>query len=358
MHGEVVYFYAFDVANEVVAARVGTVLGQRPAPLELRLKHAVPKDVAYRRPLVVAPPLDARLAGEPVRARVHVFDVGVVSVVLRVAFERAGLPELMPFRRPVLEDGRAPDAVARDLCAAAYRDLDGALVRPSPVTEPEAYTVFCLADLGGADDAGRWLAAERARVAGLLTGLPADRLSEAQVAETLRYQWSLEKTDLVVIDWDAALVADLAGPADDVLYVLEVANLQLEEFRMMDQALDRDLDRAYDDLGRRALSLFRSPRPVLRKLRWLRVDLTRLADEVTNITKFVGDWYLARIYLGARERFHLDRWRTSVEQRLGQLDQLYSVVHSEAYERRMLWLEVIIVIFFAIDLLAIFWWRR
>jgi hypothetical protein len=360
MRGEVVYFYAFDVANEIVAGRVGTVLGGRPAPLELRLKHAAPKDVAFHRPLAVTPPpLDARLAGQPVRTRVHVYEVGVVSIAFRAAVECAELAELLPFHEPTLEDGRPLDRVAVALCAAVRRDLGGALVRPSPPTEPEAYTAFCLTDPAQGGDVAGWFAGERARVAGLLSGLPPDRLSEAQVAEALRLRWSLEKDDLVVIDWDAALVVDPAGPAEDVLYVLEVANLQLEEFRMMDRALDRSLDRAYGDLERRgAAALFGSTAGVLRKLRWSRVDLSKLADEVTNITKFVGDWYLARVYLGARERFHLDRWRASVEQRLGQLDELYSVARAEVFERRLLWLEVLMAVFFAIDLVAILWWKR
>jgi hypothetical protein len=106
------------------------------------------------------------------------------------------------------------------------------------------------------------------------------------------------------------------------------------------------------------VTLFGSPAAVLKKLRWIRVDLTKLADEVTNITKFVGDWYLARVYLGSRERFHLDQWRGSVERRLGHLKELYSVARAEVFERRLLWLEVIMVVFFAIDLVAILWWRH
>jgi hypothetical protein len=221
------------------------------------------------------------------------------------------------------------------------------------------YTAFCLSELGDGADAAAWLAGRRRPAAGLLAGLDPDRLSEAQIAETLRLSWSLEFDDLIVIDWDAALVVDLTGPVEDVLYVLEVANLQLEEFRKMDEALDRYLNRAYDDLERRSgVSLFGSPLAVLRKLRWFRVDLTKLADEVTNITKFVGDWYLARVYLGARERFHLDRWRGSVERRLAQLDELYSVARAEVFERRLLWLEILMAVFFAIDLVAILWWRH
>ena len=359
MRGEVLYFYAFDVANEVVAGRIGTVLDQRPAPLGLRLKHAAPKDVAFQRPLSVAPDLDARLSGEAVRAEVHIFDVGVVSVVLRVGFERPTLGDLRPFRDPVVDDGRPLDRIAFDICATAFRDLDGALVSPAPPVEPEAYTVYCLSSLGEGTDAAAWLAQNRREAAGLLTGLDPNRLSDSHVTEATRIQRALERDDLVVIDWDAALVVDQAGPADDVLYVLEVANLQLEEFRTMDRALDRYLNRAYEDLGRRGpVTLFGAPTVVLRKLRWFRVDLAKLVDEVTNITKFVGDWYLARVYLGAGERFHLDHWRGSVERRLGQLDDLYSVARSEVFERRLLWLEVLMAAFFAIDLIAILWWKR
>src|SRR5262249_38366377 len=155
-------------------------------------------------------------------------------------------------------------------------------VRSSRPTEPEGYTAFCLTEIPGVADVGRWLAENRAAVAGLLSETDPGRLSEAQVGEALRLQRSFEKTDLVVIDWDAALVVDLGGYVDDVLYALELANLQLEEFRSMDQTLDRYLDRAYADLERRPISLLGASTAVLRKLRWFRVDLTKLADEVTH----------------------------------------------------------------------------
>jgi hypothetical protein len=183
-------------------------------------------------------------------------------------------------------------------------------------------------------------------------------LSEEQVAEALRIQRSFENTDLVVIDWDAALVVDLSGYVDDVLYALELANLQLEEFRVMDARLDRYLDRAYGDLEKRFIPLFGAANKVLRQLRRFQVDVAKLADEVTHITKFFGDWYLARVYLGARDRFYLEQWRTSVDQRLAQLDKLYSVAHAEVNEKRMLWLEVIIVVFFAIDIVILLLGKR
>jgi hypothetical protein len=143
-----------------------------------------------------------------------------------------------------------------------------------------------------------------------------------------------------------------------MLYVLELANLQLEEFRVMDAGLDRYFNRVYDDLEGTRWQLARLASPTLRALRRFRLDVARLADEVTHITKFFGDWYLARVYLGARERFHLDHWRSSVEERLAELDQLYRVAQAEQYERRMFWLEVIIVVLFVIDVVGLFVLRK
>jgi hypothetical protein len=227
------------------------------------------------------------------------------------------------------------------------------LVQPSEPSEPEAYTVFCLTGLGAAQDVNPWLGENRRAIAELLTEAKPGALSEMQVAEVLRISRTYSRADLVVIDWDAALVVDLNGYVDDALYVLELANLQLEEYRVMDQRLDRHLDRAYDDLKRSRFRLFGTNVKTLSTLRLFRVDVTKLNDEVTHISKFFGDWYLARVYLGAAERFYLNQWRQSVEDRLGQLDQLYSVVNSDINNQRMVWLEVIVVVFFAIDLLLL-----
>ena len=359
MKGEVIYLYAFDVANEISTSRVQEVLSEKPFPFEIQMDRTLPKDMPLYKPLAIEPPpLTTRLHGSPVRLLIRIYDVGVVTVMMRAAIETESLTSLMAFHNPKLENGELPGEVASWLCAQVCEGIKNLMNGPSEFPAPEAYTVFCLTDLDGAKDATLWLGEKRREVAGLLTETAAEKLSEAQVNEVLRIQRSFENTDLAVIDWDAALVVDLNGYVDDVLYALELANLQLEEFRVMDSRLDKYLDRAYEDLERRPLPLFGWANKTLRQLRRFRVDLAKLADEVTHITKFFGDWHLARVYLGARDRFYLDQWRTSVEQRLAQLDKLYSVAHSEMNEQRMLWLEVIIVIFFAIDLVILWLVRR
>ena len=359
LRGEVVYLYAFDVANEIRLDRVGTFLSGRPAAFVAHPDRSAPRSAQISRPLEVELlPAAVRVNGLPIRLLVRIYKVGVVSITVGTAFACDALGVLHSHHTPKLDDGQPLDAWVRDLCKQITSRLGASLVRPGSVGEPEAYTVFLLTDLSEGRDANGWLASHRRQVAGLLAEAQPDRLSDQQVEEVLRLSRSYETTDLVVIDWDAALVIDLDGNAEDVLFVLELANLQLEEFRWMDQVLDRYLEQAYEDMARRRWWAFGAAATVLRALRRLRVDLARLADEVAHTTKFLGDWHLARVYAMARERFHLDQWRASVADRLGQLDELYTLTRGELYDRRMLWLEVVIIVFFAADLLLLLLVKR
>ena len=359
MKGEVVYLYAFDVANEIITARIHEILASQPYPFEIRTDHTVPKDVPIYRPLAIEPAkIDLRCRGTSVKILVRVYEVGVVSIAMRIPFATESLSELIPFHKPKADDGRSFDQIAKSLCGQVCDNLRDVMVRGTQGYEPEAYTVFCVTQLAADGNVNRWLDEQRRNVAGLLSETMPSELSESQVAEVMRIRRSFSNTDAVVIDWDAALVVDLTGYVEDVLYVLELANLQLEEYRVMDKRLDTYLDRAYTDLARRRWGSFGAYSRILGSLRLFRVDVTKLSDEVTHISKLFGDWHLARVYLGASERFYLDHWKKSVEDRLGQVDSLYSVVNSDIANRRMMWLEIIVVVFFAIDLFAILFLKK
>lgn len=356
MRGEVVYQYAFDVANEIKTAKIKDIQSEKPFPFEIRTERTLPRDVPIYRPLTIEPTISGISIGKaPVRVIVRIYDVGVVNITLRIPFAVESLIDLLPYHSVKLDDGRSLDTFAKSYCRDVCKSIESTITKPSKPHEPEAYTIFCWSDRDSKEQAEVWLQNNRRDVAGLLTETAPYNLSESQTLETVRINRSFEQSDLVVIDWDAALVIDSTGYVDDVLYVLELANLQLEEFKVIDMQLDKYLDEAYDVLGNRPrLPVLGMPTGMIRVIRRVRVDVAKLADEVTHITKFVGDWYLARVYLGARDRFHLDQWRKSVEDRLAQLDSLYGVVYSELNERRMLWLEIIIVILFLADLGAVF----
>src|SRR5439155_979149 len=83
-------------------------------------------------------------------------------------------------------------------------------------------------------------------------------------------------------------------------------------------------------------------------LREIRVDLARLSDELSNITKFFGDWHLARIYENISARFHLGDWHRTIDEKLKTLANLYQLLQHDQTNRWMLMLEATIVLLFVI----------
>lgn len=342
MTGKVVYLYAFDVADEIRTSEIREILSRKPFPFQIRVGSQAPKDVRFYQPLSIS-------LGDG--AFVKIFDVGVISVSFEVEVDVPRCADLT-----TRHAGPALEKRAEELRDQIVQNLRPVMVRPNEGKEvAEAYTVFCLRDIPG--DVETWAAENRRAVAALLNeeADPA-RLSTAQVDETWSRRVSYAVDDLAVIDWDAALVVDGGGYFDDVLYVIELANLQLEELKLLDDRLDRHFERAYADLER--YSSLKSPRAALRTLRSMRMDTTMMSEQVSNITKFVGDWHLARVYLACKDRFHLGHWEASVDQKLQELDRIYSLVHADITARRTMWLEAMIVALFIIDLLALFFLKK
>jgi hypothetical protein len=154
------------------------------------------------------------------------------------------------------------------------------------------------------------------------------------------------------MDWDAALIIDEPRYFDETLYIMELANLQLAELEAYDTILDDAVERAYRDLAARRFSRW-SGAGTQRELREIRMDLARLSDELSNITKFFGDWHLARIYQGLSSRFHLGDWHKTVDEKLKTLDDVYQILQQDRNNRWMLVLEVTIVLLFLVDILFI-----
>jgi hypothetical protein len=260
--------------------------------------------------------------------------------------------ELVNYHDLQFNNGSLYDDVRR-LAEQVRAELAPFCVRPvRDLAEEEAYTVFCIESPVRSPDgqplnAEDWLQNHNRTVAGLLMQeTDTAHLSRQETRESTDRHLSYYDNDLVVVDWDAALVIDEPRHFDETVYALELANLQLAELEAIDRLLDDALDRSYRDLNRQP---WRGRSTVLRELRELRVDLTRMSDELLNISKFFGDWHLARIYQNVSARFHLADWHRTVDDKLKSLDSLYQLLHHDLNNRWMLILEVTIVLLFILD---------
>jgi hypothetical protein len=357
--GEVVYIYAFDVAYEMKREPVFELLGQKVESFTFGADKRTPRHLFFYKPQMIHLPALERVGPQgPVRVErvVKLLSVGAISITMRVPFEVDKIEELVVYHDLQL-DSISLNEEARQLAEEIRHELKPYYIRPVPhLVDEEAYTVFCLeAPLTTSEglplSAENWLQAHRRQVASLLTQeSDIGNLSRQEAEEsTVRYL-SYYQNDLVVIDWDAALLVDEKADFEENLYIMELANLQLAELEAYDHLLDDALERSYRDLGRNAL---RSRRDVLQELKEIRIDLARFSDELSNITKFFGDWHLARIYKNIAARFHLADWHRTIDEKLKTLDGLYQILKYDQNNRWMLLLELTIVLLFIIDLIIL-----
>jgi hypothetical protein len=360
--GEVVYIYAFDIAYELLRQPLRTLLGQPVAQFAVDASKRSPRQAFFHRAQMVRlPPLERFGPFGPTRIErsVKVLPVGAISITVRIGFKVERIADLVSFHDLRFSNGVYLYDDVRQLAEEVRRELAPYCVRPNAqLGDEEAYTVFCLhAPMkngdGQAVSAEEWLGAHRREVASLLTEEPdPTHLSEQESEESTTKYYSYYDRDIVVMDWDAALIIDEPRYLDETLYIMELANLQLAELEAYDSILDNTVERAYRDLaGRRYLRW--TGAGIRRELREIRMDLARLSDELSNITKFFGDWHLARIYQGLSSRFHLGDWHKTVDEKLKTLDDVYQILQQDRNNRWMLVLEVTIVLLFVVDILFI-----
>ena len=351
--------YAFDVAYEMTRQPVARLLGQPVEQFVVDASKRNPRQLSFYRPQMVRlPPVDRLGPHGPVRVErtIKLLPVGAISITVRLPFTQASLEELVAYH-DLTFDGRSLHDEVRQLAEDVRHELASFFIRPHPrLVEEEAYTVFCLeappgSPSGTSPRTEDWLQSHLHQIAALLTNESnIGRLSKQEAEESTGRFLSYYEHDLLVIDWDAALLIDEQRNFEEALYVMELANFQLAELEAYDRLLDDAVVRSYRDLRLRPL---RSRREVLHELREIRIDLACFNDELSNITKFFGDWHLARIYQNISTRFHLEDWYRSIGQKLKTLDDLYQLLSKDRMDRWMLVLEATIVLLFVIDLIIL-----
>jgi hypothetical protein len=278
------------------------------------------------------------------------YDFGAVSLSYRLPISGPleGLVELAD----ELYENPALIAHARQLAESVAAAAAPAVRRPGFSPLVEDYVVYHARQVDAPGGLSSCLHGGRSTLARVLR---AERgpLSEQEANEALASTLSYAPTDAVIVDWNAALVVQ--EPAQDILTVLEYANVELLEVRFLDDRLDGMLDRTYDHAllgeggGRRA-----SRKADMRRIAGLQMDAALLFESVNNALKLLGDQYLARVYRLAAQRFHLADWDQSIQRKVSTLEGIYRKMADDQATRRMEVLEWIIILLFVVSIVLPF----
>ena len=351
-HSIFVYDVAFSIDLEETERRIAPV-GQREAT---KHKRRAPRYFEYRpAPLRIeqdtasvriAPALEVRP-----RVELVIYDFGAVNVVYQIPLGSGldnllTLSELLYENEALLSDSRRRvDALVSLVEPALFASGISALV--------EDYVIFQVEAFSGGVTVAELAHTHAQHLAQVLRAEPRE-LSNDEVTDALSHRISYGKDDLVIVDWNAALVID--HEAADILAVLEFANVELLEMRVLDQRLDHALGAAYERMSPRARKrrIATSALSDLQEVSQWQVDSAVLFEGVNNALKLLGDQYLARLYRLVGQRFHLAEWDSSILRKLNTLEGIYQKISDRVTARRMELLEWIIIVLIAVSIVLPF----
>lgn len=342
--------FAYDIGSSINLEEADRRITAGTERGRLRHKARAPQYFDYR-------PAPLRLMQEGVAltvssyssspaVEVMVYDFGAVTITYRFALDGPfdGLVELSEAlyeNEPLLTESRAR---VEQLVHAIHQAIE----RPKIAAEVEDYLIFSIEAYSPSQGPPLWTTRET-ELARILRG-ERTPLSDQETRDALSCRISFEIEDAALIDWHAAVL--VGKDMDDVRAVLEFANVELLEMRILDEQLDQALDQGYEALSRkpRLLSLPGSYDKDTTRIAQLQVDGALLFERVTNTLKLLGDQYLARVYRLVSQRFHLEAWDASIMRKLQTLESIYGKMSDRAGTRRMELLEWIIIILIAISI--------
>lgn len=349
--GHVIALFAFDVGYETDLAKVRELF--RTTPVQpLSRKKQTPAYLQYSKPpqllhLGATPELVTR----PGHIQATFFDFGCVSIAYRWVIalpdeplDFASLPALSnDLHQRNLEDH------AGELIESLRQQMAPAITRPALSTMVEDYFLFVVEKMTEPASVSN-LIAEHADVLAQTLRFERKPLSDELQTEVLRQRLTYHQDDLVLLDWNAAIIVD--ADYEDTVNVLELLNVELLEARYVDAQLDARLNE-FEALIRRpkesAWPLRNPYKKSIQDLAELRIESALLSERVENALKLIGNLYLARLHDLAAERFKLQEWEKQIKQKLEVASEFYQLLNDRIHTAQSHTLEWIIIILILVE---------
>ena len=358
--GYIHVYRMFDLGEAIDLSRAEQLLSAPRSRLRLEAAQSMTALEIPRPPLHVS--LGRRvlpLASGPREgdASAHLFDYGVASILYKVPIPPGtDLTELVPLAEELVSQPTpALDAAARAEAGELGRAIAPALENPHVWEGLETYQVFFVRRLEEPTRAQEAL--DHAPIAELLLGeTSATRLSHSERTDVLKHAFSYLEDDLAVVDWNSAFLLEPSG-VSDIPDLLEFATAHLLELRYYDALLDRELGVIYREIDARRAGpnvFTRRYMKLQRRTAALLLEISEMTERLENAVKFIGDFYLARLYQGSVRRFRLPAWEESVLRKQKLLAGVNELLNDAANTRRAELLEITIILLILWEILYAF----
>ncbi len=363
MNGEIIFLRLTDVGRNIDLKKATSII---PAIKDKRIIKTkdTPSYVDFPEPLNLE--LMQKITSESrnienISLHVKLYAEGVISLIARLAFHDLPLDNLHKLRRMSFKTSEGEFQINNFLkfhhnkVFKQIRDCIGEEGFLFGESDHEKYTLYCLTDK--LENPKEYIQKENKYLSALLMGEnPELDLSKEQISKTMKQTFSFLKNDLIIFDFDRCLIIDPNIDYEDILLVVEMANYQLLELRTIDNLLDRRLAIAEEDIRKiyfKSHSFVSRLKKKVGRLIRLRYDLLFLLENIENVSKLIGDYYLAEIYTYLSDLFQLGQWSKSIRHRLETLENIYSVTQSNSNEKFLLAIEILLSFIFIMEFILL-----
>ncbi|MDA8243385.1 MAG: hypothetical protein M0025_04610 [Elusimicrobia bacterium] len=354
--GTILVHRVFDVAGEISLPRAEQLLSAEAKAQRLKFGTNTRRAVIMRESPLTAglgeETLDLPSGSQKARIFARVWNYGVISVTLEIAIPPGTAWESLVRMAAELEASDEVELLAVSKKDAIKRMILPALTAPAEWEVYEDYITYLIQKADGSENPKEFI--RKVDVAALILAEDREKLGEESRNFILESAIQYSSSDLAVIDWNSALLIEPDGERD-VADVIEFSLTHLLEFRYYDEMLGRKLDELYDTMDQKRESVANIFKNVYadiaedssRKY----MEFSEFLGRVENSLKTVGDPYLAVAFRAAALEFHFDDWRKSISRKMETLAQISQILHGEVNTRRSHWLEIIIILLIAIELI-------
>lgn len=357
--GKILLYRVFDIGSEIDLEKVEALFEDKKFKERFKLdrKHNMSLVISKSPVSVHLGALDVKIMDvvQSCELTAKVWHFGTVSLCFQIPiFEGTTWDELITIASWIEKD-TAIDDVALIKAKEFQADIKSAI----PVTNDdwsmyEDYVTYFIQDFDGLTTPMNKMP-EQADVAALLLAESKEKLSDAIKKNTLENIYQYSKDDLVVVDWNSALVVEPSGSMD-VPLVIEFALNQLLEMRYYDDLLDEKLNKLYNSVVGRKKGIFsKEYSKMAEDAAQFYLEISEIVENVENSFKAVGDFYLAQIFRASSKRFRFDDWEKSINEKLGNLAEVSKLLHGEVNESRNQLMEITIIVLIAVEVIPFIW---
>jgi hypothetical protein len=357
--GKILVYRVFDIGSEIDLEKVEALFEDK------KLKERFKLDRKHNMSLIISKsPVSVQLGAIDVKIMdivqscelvAKVWHFGTVSLCFQIPiFEGTTWPELIKIAS-WMENDTALDEIAKIKAKEFQDDIKYAI----PATNNdwsmnEDFVTYFIQEFEGLKGPLSALNDE-IDVAALILAECNENLSDSIKKITLENTYQYSRDDLVVVDWNSALVIEPSGSMD-VPLVIEFALNQLLEMRYYDDLLDERLNKLYNNVVGRNKGIFsKQYARFAEEAGQMYLEISEIVENVENSFKVVGDFYLAQIFRASSKRFRFDDWTKSINEKLGNLAEVSKLLHSEVNESRNQMMELIVILLIGIEVIPLVW---